>query len=98
MNQSIIVLMVCFLWNAPEKFQLHASAPTPSDAASSTEAPLIECGICYEEKPPASFYMLDCGHRYCLSCEEKQASNTPTETCPLCRKQFPLPENSIELK
>ena len=58
---------------------------------------LTECSICTETYTDPR--VLPCVHTYCLECiREWSKDKQPGDqlACPLCRKEFTLPENGVE--
>ena len=58
---------------------------------------MLECSICMDEFTDPR--MLPCIHTFCFKCLEKTGENKhsgSSMSCPLCRKEFNIPETGIE--
>lgn len=52
------------------------------------------CNICQEFKIDYRF-LPNCGHSFCIDCIENLIEDKIDASCPLCRKEFIIPENGI---
>lgn len=56
---------------------------------SCNKCQLMECPICYEEKPNSEMIKSDsCTHSICCNCFSKSFKSNPIVECPMCRSQF----------
>lgn len=57
---------------------------------------ILECSVCKDVFEDAR--MLPCIHSFCLKCLKEMLSRCTENviTCPMCRSEFPMPENGVD--
>ncbi|XP_038066054.1 uncharacterized protein LOC119736113 [Patiria miniata] len=60
-------------------------------------AELLSCGVCFEKYDDGSraAKLLPCLHGFCTECLGRLVRGAPVLTCPLCRRDTPVPEAGV---